>query len=957
MLTLRTNWFSTLWLAIALAISGCGGGGGGGGGGGKDGPGPVDPKPLELVSIEVTPANLSLPEGVSQQYTATGVYADTTTDDITDEVTWSTADSDVASISASGMVKGELAGGPIAISATLGAITGSTNVTVTNATLSSIDITPPSASVAAGLTQEYVATGTYSDGSTLDISSLVSWESSDEDVATVDANGVATALVKNDGITITATLDSANDTANLTVTDATLQSIEVTPSSFELAAGYEKQYEATGLLSDGSTIELTDAATWSSSDEDVATVGNDPDAGEVTAVKKGSAIIQAAFGGKTGSNELTVTDAVLVSIAVSADSGSLAAGYKQTYTAQGTYSDNSTGDLSSQVLWSVSNDTLALISNDDASKGEATALVAGGPLNVIATSDGVSGTKALTVTSAVLVSIGVSADVTELPAGQEQQFVATGVYSDGSDLDLTDQVTWNSSDELVAQVSNVDGSEGMVSALSAGDASIGAALDGVSGSLGLTVTAAVLESIEVESENDSLAVGSQQQYSATGLYSDGSTLDLTDVATWSSSDDGVAEISNAAGEHGLSTAIAAGSTTISASYDPGTGAISDSRSLTVTGATLVSITVTSGSDTLFAGLKQQYTATGVYSDNSEADITAFVTWSVPADVNDVTVASIDAEGLLTALAAGEPVLVSATQGAITGSTELTVGSAALATLVLVPMEHALPLGLTVQYMVTGIYTDETELDLTNDAIWSSSNETIASISNADGTKGQASAVAVGGPVTITATVGLESVSAELTVTNATLTSLVVTPANLDLPQGVSQQYVATATFSDSSVQDVTQAAVWSSSDEAVASISNAIGSQGLAQTHTSGGPVTITATLEAFSPAPATTELTVNDLTVTGIEVRPAETTCGRGKSKQFQAFVLYDDLSEQDLTAQMRWTSGATRLVSVGLTTGLAKTTGNPNRLGDAIITARLQGLSNVATVHKLNNKNACTP
>ncbi|MGH8516728.1 MAG: Ig-like domain-containing protein, partial [Panacagrimonas sp.] len=381
MLTLRSNGFSTLWLALALAISGCGGGGGSGGGS-KDGPGPVDPKPLaELVSIQVSPEDESLPAGVSQQYTATGVYADDTTDDITDEVAWQTADSDIASISSSGMVKGELAGGPIKISATIDSITGETSVTVSNATLTSLDITPPTASIPAGMTQEFVATGTYSDGSTLDISSLVSWESSDADVATVDANGVASALVKNAGITITATLDSASDTANLTVTDATLQSIEVTPSAFELAAGYEHPYEATGLLSDGSTIELTDAATWSSSDETVATVGNESTAGQVKGVAKGTANIQAAFEGKTGGNELKVTDAELLSIAVSADDTSLAAGYKQTYTAEGTYSDSSTQDLSTQVLWSVSDDELARISNDDASKSEVTALVAGGPLD------------------------------------------------------------------------------------------------------------------------------------------------------------------------------------------------------------------------------------------------------------------------------------------------------------------------------------------------------------------------------------------------------------------------------------------------------------------------------------------------------------------------------------------------------------------------------------------------
>lgn len=869
MLARRTNWFSTLWLSLSLVLTGCGGGGGvGSGSGDKDGPGPVDPKPLAaLVSIEVTPADASLPVGVSQPFTATGVYSDGTSDDITAEVSWSSADEDIASVDASGLVTGEAAGGPVDIRASLDGITGTTAVTVTHARLEAIDITPPTASVPAGMKQKFTATGTYSDGSTLDISTHVTWSSSYAAVATVDTNGLASAKVKNAGITITARLGTKSDTASLVVTDATLQSINITTPDSSIAKGYKAQYTAMGLYSDGKTVNVSSAATWSSTDASVASVANGPKAGEVSALNQGTATIQASFGGKSDSDAFTVSDAELLSIAVSAPSPALAAGFKQTYSAQGTYSDGSSQDLGNQVAWSVSDGTVARISNEAGSKGEATALAVGGPIAVIATSGSVTGSAALSVTTAVLMSIEVSAEATDVPAGMAQPFVATALYSDGSRIDVTDQATWSSSDNLVAHVSNAGGSKGLVSAMSVGESSIGATIDGVSASLPLTVTDAIL----------------------------------------------------------------------------------------------VSITVTSDSELLFAGLRQQYTATGTYSDNSEVDLTTLASWSV-AEFGAVTVGSISnaegSKGLLIAEDVGGPVDVSATLDGITGSTPLSVEEATLSFLTVQPATHDLPLGVSVQFTVIGTYSDESEIDLTGNVTWSSSDPAIATISNAPGSQGEASAVAVGGPVTITATLDSISVTADLTVTDATLASLAVTPAHLDLPRGVSQPYVATATFSDGSVQDVTQQVAWASSDPLVASISNIEGSKGIARTLTVGS-TTISATLAGFGDIPATAELSVNNLLLSSLEIRPDAVTCGRTRTFQFSAVVVYNDGTEQDLTAQARWTSSVTRYASIGLATGVAKLTGSPqaNRTGDTTITARLMGRSDTSVLTKVSNKNqACT-
>ena len=84
----------------------------------------------------------------------------------------------------------------------------------------------------------------------------------------------------------------------------------------------------------------------------------------------------------------------------------------------------------------------------------------------------------------------------------------------------------------------------------------------VSGSTDLTVTAATLVSVAVTPVTPSIAKGTTQQFVLTGTYTDSTTQNLTTQATWSSSDGGVALISNASGSKGLATGVAQGTSTI-----------------------------------------------------------------------------------------------------------------------------------------------------------------------------------------------------------------------------------------------------------------------------------------------------------------------------------------------------------------------------------------------------------
>ncbi|MFT7169609.1 MAG: hypothetical protein ACI80K_002748, partial [Paracoccaceae bacterium] len=185
---------------------------------------------------------------------------------------------------------------------------------------------------------------------------------------------------------------------------------------------------------------------------------------------------------------------------------------------------------------------------------------------------GVNGSTNLTVTLAALNSIDVTPTNPSIALGTDQQFVAIGTYTDASTQDLTTSVTWSSAAPGTATISNAGGSEGLASSVGTGTASI-SAIDpgtGVNGSASLTVTPAVLVSITVTPPAASITMGSTEAYTATGTYSDVSTQDLTTSATWTSSTPATATVSNAGGSEGLATAVALGSTTITA-IDSGSG--------------------------------------------------------------------------------------------------------------------------------------------------------------------------------------------------------------------------------------------------------------------------------------------------------------------------------------------------------------------------------------------------
>jgi hypothetical protein len=170
-------WGITIWASCAL-IS-CGGG-------------TNSPAPVTLQSISVSPGSKTVAAGLTQQYAAEGKYSDGTSKALS-TVTWSTSDASIAKISASGLATA-LKQGSVTVSATSGSTTGSAPLTVGAPNLLSLSLSPASPTISTGQTQQFTATGNYTDGSTHDLTSGATWASTIASVATVNNTGLATGV-------------------------------------------------------------------------------------------------------------------------------------------------------------------------------------------------------------------------------------------------------------------------------------------------------------------------------------------------------------------------------------------------------------------------------------------------------------------------------------------------------------------------------------------------------------------------------------------------------------------------------------------------------------------------------------------------------------------------------------------------------------------------------------------
>jgi len=175
------------------------------------------PPPAPVASVTVSPGAPSILVGTVVQLSATTKDAQGNTLS-SRAITWSSSAEAVATVNATGLVTGVSAGGPVTITATSEGQPGTTQVTVTAPLpVAAVTVSPGAQSIVATSTAQLSATTRDAQGNTL-TGRVVSWSSSAEAVATVNATGLVTAVSAGGPVTITATSEGQIGTAQVTVT-------------------------------------------------------------------------------------------------------------------------------------------------------------------------------------------------------------------------------------------------------------------------------------------------------------------------------------------------------------------------------------------------------------------------------------------------------------------------------------------------------------------------------------------------------------------------------------------------------------------------------------------------------------------------------------------------------------------------------------------------------------------
>ena len=753
-----------------------------------------------ITQLVVAPKNVTLQPNQAYDFVAVGFTATGDSADMT--VSWNASSGSVTSSSSGKRHYGHFQNGncgafKLAATSNPGNLSDTATVTVSGCTVpvASVSVTPASATVAAGQSVQLTATPKDANGTPLS-GRTVTWSSNNTSVAIADVNGNVTAIAPGSA-TITATSEGQSGTAAITVTNVPVVSVTVTPASASIQQGQTIQLTATPKDANGNALSGR-VVTWSSSNTAVASVNA---GGFVTSSAAGSATITAASEGKSGTSAITVTSVPVASVTVSPAPASVQAG--QTLQLTATPKDVNGNPLTGRTItWSSSNTSVATVNSSGLVSG-----VVAGSATITATSEGQSGTAAITVTSVPVASVTVSPASASVQAGQTVQLTATPKDVNGNPL-TGRTITWSSSNTSVATVN----SSGLVSGVVAGSATITATSEGQSGTSAITVTGAApgcaasttaFQNSAFTSQNGSFTATFDATPTGTGL----------DAAT------------------GLSQGAAAAYTDLAVIVRFNTGGTIDARNGGAYAATN-SIGYTAGTSYHFrvvvdvsshtysvyvtpAGGAEQTIGTGFAFRTEQSTVTALANWALTAITGTHTVCNF----------------------AITGSQP----PAPVATVTLTPGSATVNEGQTLQ--LTATLKDANGNTLVGRSItWSGSNTSAASVNGTGLVTG-----VTAGSATITATSEGKSGTSAITVVHMPVASVTVTPASGTVPAGSSLPLTATPKDANGNPL-VGRTVTWQSSNTSAATVNGSGLVSGVAA-----GSATITATSEGQSGTSAIT--------------------------------------------------------------------------------------------------------
>ncbi len=518
-------------LSFALCLAACGE---------PAGPDSVD-------SVSVFPLNVTLVVGNKQQFSATAL------DDAGSvlsgrDVAWTSGDTTIARVSATGEVTAVAPGGPVAITATIEGRSAVGQVTVIPVPIATLELLPNPAQVAVSLTTQLALVARDSAGNVLTGRTATVF-STNPAVATVSSALVVTGVTAGT-TTISATAGGRTATATVNVVPGPVATLAINPHPPTVHQGATLQLTATARDASGAVVTGR-PLTWATSDAGTVAVSG---TGVVTGVTQGTATITATSEGKTASTTVTVVPAPVATVAISPASPTVREGATLQLTA---IARDARGAVLTgrPVTWGTSNAGKVAVSSTGVVTG-----VAEGSATITATSEGRSGSTTVTVESvpAPVSTISISPAAPTIREGATLQLTATTRAANGAVL-TGRPVTWGTSNAGKVAVS----STGVVTGVADGSATITATSEGKSASTTVSVTSVHSEVFYVtfESTASGLLVGDTARLVAVARDSLYRQLPGR-VVTFSGSTDSITVSSS-----GFLSAIGSGSITLRATSE------------------------------------------------------------------------------------------------------------------------------------------------------------------------------------------------------------------------------------------------------------------------------------------------------------------------------------------------------------------------------------------------------
>jgi len=746
----------------------------------------VNPVLPTAISVDLAPTSISI--GSTSAASATLTPLNTTVQ----TVTWSSSNTLIATVDPSTGVITGVAAGTASITATsdaVGTVKGSATITVTSILPISIAVTPAS-------TNTLLVNGTVQLSAAITPSNAtiqtVSWSSSNPLIATVNANtGLVTGVGIGGPVTITATSTSAptvKGTASITVIKTAVTGITVTPTPLSIILG--NSGTLTSVIAPTSATVQT--VSWVSSDNTIATVST---GGIVTSVAVGTCTVTATSSDNTSISQIipvSVTPVLPTSITVAPSSTpSLYVG--GTVDLKATV--NPTNTTVKTVTWTSSNPTVASV---DAITGVVTGNKIGGPVTITATSDAlgtVTGTATVTVVKTPVTGITITPATLGVVIGTPGNLSA--VIAPASATIQT--VTWTSSNNGIATVTT----GGVVSGVTAGTCTItGTSLDNpsISQTVAVTVTSAIVlpTSLSLTPASSSIYVLGTTTLISTILPADASNMSVS----WASSDPSIATVD---ANTGLITGKVLGSATITAT-SVSAPTVKNSATINVVKTPVTGIAITPTTLSVVTGTPE--TLTAIIAPSTATIQT--VNWLS----SNNGIATVSSGGVVSGIASGTCTITgtSADNSSVSQSILVTVTAAIILpnSITVTPTTNSIYVGKTVSLTATVSPAYVTD----NSVSWSSSNTAIATVD----ASGIVTAIALGGPVTITAksnASGTITGTATVTVIKTPVTSITVTPTTELIEVGKTATAIASILPVDATVQTVS----WTTSNGSVAIVS------------------------------------------------------------------------------------------------------------------------------------------